>query len=362
MHNSHIHSPALVLVIDDDPFNLKLFDALLKAKGYDTLTCERGKDALWLASERRPDIILLDIMMPEMDGFEVARRLKSSRETANIPLIMITSLEDNQSRLKALEMGAEEFLNKPIDPTELAIRVKNLLKLKEYANFLARHNRLLELKVASRTAELESSFRETILTLSNVAEYKDDETFAHVTRVSLYCDALCEQMGLTDTFRKCIVLAGPMHDIGKIGIPDDILMKSASPLSDHEWKIMRTHTEVGCKILQHGKSLHLRMAAEIALNHHEHWDGSGYPNGKQGEQIPLSARIMLICDQYDALRSSRPYKPAFDHQQAMQIIMAGDQRTQPCHFDPRILAAFEVCSDKLAVIFAENDDESLISL
>jgi putative two-component system response regulator len=193
--------------------------------------------------------------------------------------------------------------------------------------------------VREKTANLQESYVETIYTMTRAAEYKDEDTGAHVRRISYYSRDLAGMLGLDEEFVDKIFFASPMHDIGKIGIPDHILLKPGGFTPD-EWEIMKTHTSIGAKILGNSKSSYLKMGAEIALNHHERWDGGGYPNGKRGEAIPLSARIMNICDVYDALRSKRPYKPGFDHLKSMDIITRGEGRIQPEHFDPVILAAF----------------------
>ena len=197
------------------------------------------------------------------------------------------------------------------------------------------------------------SYREAIIIMTSAAEYKDENTGLHVTRISYFCRALAEHMGLDAEFVDCIFYASPMHDIGKIGIPDHILLKPGSFLPE-EWEVMKTHATLGAKILENGTSTYLRMGAEIALNHHERWDGGGYPNGKQGEDIPLAARLMSICDQYDALRSKRPYKPPFDHDKTMKIITEGDGRTMPDHFDPMVLTSFKECAEIFQKIYAKH--------
>ena len=352
METVETHS-ATILLVDDEPSNLRLMQALLNTDGYITLTAESGVEALVLASERRPNLILLDIMMPGMDGFEVARQLKANPHTRNIPIIMVTSLDDRASRLKALDIGAGEFLNKPVDRAELSIRVYNLLRLNDYADFLAEHNKRLEEQVAARTAQLAESYRETIFIMTAAAEHRDEDTGRHVIRISYYCRALAEYMGMDEAFCDGIFYASPMHDIGKIGIPDHILLKPGS-FQPNEWEIMKTHAQLGEEILKYGNSPYMRMGAEIALNHHERWDGGGYPNGKRSEEIPLSARLMIICDQYDALRAKRPYKPAFDHNKTMRIITEGDGRTKPSHFDPAVLAAFKACEETFREIYAKH--------
>jgi len=344
---------ATVLLVDDEASNLRLLQTLLNAEGYATLTAMSGVAALTLATDLQPDIILLDVMMQEMDGFEVARQLKAKADTRNIPIIMVTALDDRRSKLKALKMGAEEFLVKPVDRAELSVRVKNLLRLKEYADFLADHNHQLEVQVAARSAELTESYRETINTMSLAAEYKDEATGLHVTRISYFCRALAEYLKLDAEFTDCIFFASPMHDIGKIGIPDHILLKPGKHTPE-EWLIMKSHTELGAKILARGNSPYLCMGAEIALNHHERWNGGGYPNDKRGKAIPLSARLMIIADQYDALRSKRPYKSALDHEAVMNIITHGDGRTMPEHFDPTVLDAFKACAENFRKIYAEH--------
>jgi putative two-component system response regulator len=350
-----VNSAAKILVVDDDVRNLSLMKSMLHPVYETVWTAQSGKEALEQVAIELPDIILLDIMMPGMDGFEVAARLKETSRTWGVPIIMVTALEGRISRIKALKAGAEEFVTKPVDQAELLMRVKNLLRLHEFSQLLKNSNRFLEQKVAERTRELEDSFKETLLTLLRAAEYRDDETGAHVRRISYYATHLARAMGRNDEFCDLIFHASPMHDVGKIGIPDHTLLKPGS-FAAEEWEIMQSHTSIGYEILKGHSSPYLKMGAWIALCHHERWDGSGYPQGLRGEEIPLSARIMQICDIYDALRSERPYKKAFDHVKALEIITGGDGRTDPGHFDPAVLQAFVQTADEFAVIFDSHVD------
>jgi putative two-component system response regulator len=346
---------ATILIVDDESRNVRLLEALLRPEGYLTRSAASGKEALASIEQQAPDLILLDIMMPEMTGYEVAGVLKANPGTANIPIIMVTALTDRDARLAGLNAGAEEFLTKPIDRAELWIRVRNLLRLKEYGDFLVDHNRILDQQVKERTAQLDEAYRDTVFTLVRAAEHKDQETGHHVRRISHYCQVLAEAMALSTDFSVAIFNASPMHDIGKIGIPDRVLLKPGS-LTPEEWLTMKTHCALGASILASGTSPYTRLGAEIALSHHERWDGSGYPNGLVGEAIPLAARIMQICDVYDALRSQRPYKPPIDHSRCVEIITQGDGRTLPGHFDPAVLAAFVSDADRFALIYEQHEN------
>lgn len=346
---------ARILLVDDEERNIRLLEVLLHAEGYSTLSANNGRDALKVAAFAQPDLILLDIMMPGMDGFATVAELKANPLTQPVPVIMLTALDDRTSKLRALEAGAEEFLTKPIDRADLSVRVRNLLRLKEYGDFLTDHNRILERQVVERTAQLKDAYRDTVFTLVRAAEHKDEETGHHVRRISYYCRALSEVMDLPGDFHDAIFQASPMHDIGKIGIPDHVLLKPGS-FNHDEWNIMRTHCALGASILASGTSPYTEMGAEIALNHHERWDGTGYPNGLKGEAIPIAARVMQICDVYDALRSRRPYKPALDHEHSMNIIIEGDGRTQPEHFDPAVLSCFVAEAGRFAAIYDQHTD------
>lgn len=339
-----------ILVVDDEERNVKLLEVLLQAEGYATVSALNGREALAAAVSACPDLILLDIMMPDMDGFETVAQLKANPRTRQVPVIMVTSLDDRDTKQRALLAGAEEFLSKPIIRADLTVRVRNLLRLKQYSDLLTHHNQLLETQVKERTAQLEEAYRDTVLTLVRAAERKDEETGHHVRRISHYCVVLADAMALPEVGSDVIFHASPMHDIGKIGIPDHVLLKPG-PLTPDEWATMQTHCALGARILSSGTSRYTRMGAEIALGHHERWDGSGYPAGLRGTDIPMAARLMQICDVYDALRSRRPYKPSLEHAQAVDIIALGDGRTQPEHFDPAVLACFVAQAPLFAAIY-----------
>lgn len=347
---------ARILIVDDEDRNIRLLEVLLHAEGYSTLSASNGHDALKITAIAQPDLIVLDIMMPGMDGFQTVAELKANPLTQPIPVIMLTALDDRASKLRALDAGAEEFLSKPIDRADLTIRVRNLLRLKEYGDFLTDHNRILETQVEQRTKQLESAYRDTVYTLVRAAEHKDEETGHHVRRISYYCRTLAQAMDLPVDFHDAIFQASPMHDIGKIGIPDNILLKPGKLMPD-EFKQMQSHPMIGYNMLHSSKSMFIALAAEISLGHHEKFDGGGYPKGLSGKDIPLESRIVAVADVYDALTSVRPYKQAWTNDRALEYIVthAGT------HFDPDCVDSFVSQYSKVQLIQQQLQDTPVTS-
>ncbi len=341
-----------ILIADDQLFDIKLLVDLCTNLGHDTVTARNGREAVEIARIERPDCILMDVIMPEMDGLEATKNLKKDMDTAHIPVIMISALDSRNDRLAGIAIGADDFLTKPIDSEELALRLRNNLRNKEFHDFLEEHKRLLEKQVEERTRWLREGYVDTIHRLVMASEFKDEDTGAHINRISYYTREIAEACNLGSEFVESIFYASPMHDIGKVAIPDSIQRKPG-PLDASEWQVMKTHTTIGAEILEGSNSPYLQMAVDIAKHHHERWDGKGYPDGLKGEEIPLTARIMNICDQYDALRSERPYKPAFDHEKSCSVILVGSDRTSPEHFDPEVLEVFRKSRGRFAEIYKE---------
>ena len=340
---------AKILIVDDQPANVLLLERMLQRAGYTNVrSTTRSSEVCALHAEHHFDLILLDLQMPDMDGFQVMEELKGIEVGAYLPVLVITAQPEH--KLRALRAGARDVISKPFDRVEAMARVGNLLEVRLLHKALCNFNAALELRVRERTVELHDGYVETIFIMTRAAEHKDEDTGSHVRRISHYCSELARLLGLDEEFVDLLFVASPMHDVGKIGIQDHILLKQGG-FTPQEWEVMKTHAAMGAQILGSSKSPYLQLGAQVALCHHERWDGSGYPNGQRGEEIPMAARIMNICDIYDALRSERPYKPAFDHQRAMEIITVGDGRTLPEHFDPRVLATFVAHNTVFQAIF-----------
>ena len=340
---------ATVLVVDDTPDNLSLMGGLLRDH-YHVKVANQGEKALKIAQgEQPPDLILLDIMMPGMDGYEVCRRLKANLHTRDIPVIFLTARADMEDERLGLALGAVDYITKPISPPILLARVATHLALKASADFLRDKSAYLEREVALRTLEVQAIQDVTIMAMTSLAETRNNETGNHIRRTQLYVKALAEHLRdhprfahvLTDRMVDLLYKSAPLHDIGKIGIPDAILLKPGK-LTVQEFEIMKTHTTLGRNAIEEAeRRLGMRVAflsvsKEIAYSHQEKWDGSGYPEGLKGDAIPVSARLMAVADVYDALISKRVYKPAFPHEQACATIVKG----RGTHFDPDMVDAF----------------------
>lgn len=349
-----------VLVVDDTPENLSLMAGLLRDH-YRVLVANNGERALALAEgEQRPDAILLDVMMPGMDGFEVCRRLKRSERTRDVPVIFLTARSEVEDEQQGFDVGAVDYITKPISPPIVMARLRTHLTLKRVRDLLIDQNAFLEAEVQRRMRELAAVQDATIMAMASLAETRDNETGNHIRRTQHYVRALALAVRDHPRFKHALAddreieilyKSAPLHDIGKVGIPDRILLKPG-PLTAEEFEIMKRHTTLGRDAILAAEALlntpdsFLQRAREIAYSHQEKWDGSGYPEGLSGEAIPLSARLMAVADVYDALISRRVYKAPMSHQEAVKIIAEG----RGSHFDPDLVDAFLHIADQFAAI------------
>jgi putative two-component system response regulator len=343
---------ANVLIVDDQIVNVKLLERILKNSGFkNVFSTTDSRQAVSLYQEHNIDVLLLDIRMPHLDGFQVIEELQSITENDYLPILVLTAELTSETRGKALTIGAKDFLVKPFDQSEVLQRTQNIIEVRLLHKQISQHNETLEAEVKRRTQELEGSQLEIIQRLGLAAEYKDNETGYHVLRMSNYSKALAKAIGLSDEDAEMILCATSMHDIGKVGIPDRILLKPGK-LDKDEWGIMQSHVTIGAKLLSGGESPLLKMAKKVALTHHEKWDGSGYPNGLIGEDIPLEGRICAISDVFDALTSTRPYKDAWPVEKAMAVIKDESGK----HFEPRLVELFEQILPEVLAIRVEYLD------
>ncbi|MEW5768859.1 MAG: HD domain-containing phosphohydrolase [Pseudomonadota bacterium] len=343
----------LVAIVDDNAVNLKLMENLVKRAGeYTPLLFQSSTEGLEWCLSHTPDLLIVDYMMPAPDGLEFIRCFREDPSRQDIPVLMITADNDKATRYAALEAGANDFLTKPLDSVEFRARLRNMLALRRSQRSLADRASWLAEKVAEATEEILDREREMITRLSRAAEFRDPETGAHIQRMSNYSRLIAEQLGLPREEQELILRAAPMHDVGKIAIPDHILLKPGR-LNDEELIVMRTHAEKGYEILRGSKSGLLDAAAVIARTHHEKWNGTGYPHGLKGEDIPLHGRIVAVADVFDALTTERPYKQAWEIERATGFL----REHSGLHFDPACTHAFlERLTDVLEIRASFQDE------
>lgn len=328
---------AKILIVDDQKLDVLVLEKILKTAGYSNLrSLTDAREATTIYQQWQPDLVLLDLYMPYHDGFEVMAELNQLKQDAGYtPVLMITTEKSQNVRLRALQSGAKDFLSKPYEGMEVLIRIRNMIEVRLLNKQVRDQNRLLEEKVLERTRELRETRLDVIHRLARTAEYRDNETGIHIIRMSQYSACLGKTAGMSEAQCELLLNASPLHDIGKIGIPDNILLKPGK-LDASEWKIMKTHTVLGAELLSGSSSPLMKMAETIAYTHHEKWNGTGYPRGLKGNDIPLVGRICGLCDVFDALTSVRPYKKEWSFETAVSQV----QKESAEHFDPQLVKYF----------------------
>lgn len=349
-----------ILVIDDDPSVLDVVATLLDENSYPVIACNKSEESISFLKKNSIALVVSDVRMPGLNGLELLDEIHAI--CPELPVILMTALPDVDLTIKAIKKGAFDFIAKPFRSFELIAAVEKAYKFSRLAEHARNYTIMLEETVNKKTFELQQaliaekeSSLELIRRLTRIAEYRDTDTGAHISRIGLFAGIVARAMERPATFIEAISYASPMHDIGKVGIPDSILLKQG-PFTPEEFKVMMTHSSIGANILHGSMRENLRMASVVALTHHERWDGSGYPNGLKAAEIPVEGMIAMICDQYDAIRSKRPYKKPIGHDDAIAILSKGDGRTRPEHFDPRVLGAFLEVQMEIKAVFEANRD------
>jgi len=355
----------VVMIVDDTPANIDVLEEILSEHGFKVIAFPRGDLAVKASATSPPDLILMDVMMPVMNGFEVCRRIKEIESLQEIPVIFISALDDLDSKVKAFSEGGVDFITKPFQEGEVLARINAHINIRKMQQKISQYNQSLEAQVQEQVKEISDSQMSTLVAISKLAELRDEYTGKHVERTQIFCRLLAEELRkenefkdiINDEYIKNIYYAASLHDVGKIGIPDQILLKKGR-LEPDEFEVMKTHAEIGRNALQevldkYSHNEFIKLGLELTASHHEKWDGTGYPGGLSGEEIPLSARIMALVDVYDALRSRRPYKDPLSHKVSVDII----KKDSGIHFDPAVVFAFMKIEGILSDLFDQMQEE-----